>query len=211
MTVGRHRTAPSRPGTVAVVAGVLTLAAAVVGTAPWPLPAQAPDWRVADVPPSLLVLVLGTAGVCLVAAGAVARPATLPGRLVPALWWLVVLVAAFALGWNALHSAALSDLVVGAVLPELDWLFTFLPAAVVGLATRRAGVRAQLRAMLGTAVVTVPLFTLGWALLDSSPGVVGVLEALHGGTLLGALPVLLAVAGARALTAEADDGPAVPG
>jgi hypothetical protein len=196
---------------VALVAGVLTLGAAVVGTAPWPLPAQGPGWRVADVPPSLLVLVLGTAGICLAVAGVLVRPASLPGRLAPPLWWLAVLAAAFALGWNALHSAALSDLVVGAVLPVLDWLFTFLPAAVVGLATRRAGLRAQLRAMLGTAVVTVPLFTLGWALLDSSPGVVGVLEALHGGSLLGVLPVLLAVAGARAVAAEADEGPAVPG
>jgi hypothetical protein len=195
---------------VAVVAGVLTLLAAVVGTAPWPLPPAPSGWRVADVPPSLLVLVVGTAGVCLAVAGALVRPASLPGRVVPALWWLVVLAAAVALGWNALHSAALSDIVVGAVLPALDWLFTFLPAAVVGLATRRAGPRPQLRAMLGTAVVTVPLFTLGWALLDSSPGVVGVLEALHGGSLLGVLPVLLAVAVAAALAREPGDGPAVP-
>jgi hypothetical protein len=42
-------------------------------------------------------------------------------------------------------------------------------------------------------------------------GVVGVLEALHGGTLLGVLPVLLAVVGARAVAVEADEGPAVPG
>ncbi|MGY1643672.1 hypothetical protein ACI782_21405 [Geodermatophilus sp. SYSU D00703] len=212
MTAGRGSPAPRRPATVAVGAAVLTLAAAVVGTAPWPLPRQTPGWQVADVPASLLALVGGTAGVCLALAGILVRPASLPGRVVPALWWLVVLASAVALGWNALRSAALSDLVVGAVLPVLDRLLAFLPAAVVGLATRRAGTRPQLRAVLGTAVVSVPLFTLGWALLDSSPGIVGVLEApLHGGTLLGALPVLLAVAGAAALAREPDDGPALPG
>ena len=50
---------------------------------------------------------------------------------------------------------------------------------VVGLVTRAPGPRGQLRATLGTAVVTLPLFAMGWALLASAGGVAGFLGTLH--------------------------------
>ena len=98
--------------------------------------------------------------------------------------------------WTDLFLAALST-DDGPVIPVFDWLYTAVPALIVGLATRSAGGRAQLRATLGTAVVTLPLFALGWALLDSSGGVVAFLGALYSTAFLGVVPLVIAVAATR--------------
>ncbi len=174
----------------------LTCAAAVLGAlVAWPSPERTTSgWQVADVPASTAGLVLSTAGVCLALAGALVRPSSLPGRTAPVTWWCTALASAFALAWNALYSAALSAVVVGAVIPVLHWLFTFVPALVVGLGTRTTGPRAQLRATLGTAVVSLPLLALGWALLGSSGGTVAVLGALYSTGLLGVVPLAVAIA-----------------
>jgi hypothetical protein len=192
-------TAPAGPGPVAATAVALTCVAAAVGAlVAWPSPERTTSgWQVADVPPSTAGLVLGAAVLCLALAAALVRPRSLPGRLAPATWWSLALASAFALAWNAAYSAALSAAVVGAVIPVFHWLFTFVPALVAGLTTRAAGSRAQLRATLGTAVVTLPLFALGWALLASSGGLVALLGALYSTALLGVVPLVVAVAATR--------------
>ena len=149
---------------------------------------------IADVPPSTATLVVGSALVCLTVGAVQVRPGSLPGRAAPVVWWLLALASAPALVWNALYSAALSEETFGAIIPIFHWLFAFVPAFVVGLVSRSAGSPAQLRATLGTAVVTLPLFALGWALLTPSPDPVGFLGALYGTGVLGVLPLGLAVA-----------------
>lgn len=199
ITDTRTTTPAAGPVTVAAAAVVLTCAAAALGAVPgWPPPQRTTSgWQVADVPPATAALVLGAVVACLVLAGALVRPRSLPGRLAPATWWLLALASAVALTWHALYYAALSEDVVGAVIPVLDWLFTLVPALAVGWATRRAGLRTQLRATLGTAVVTLPLFALAWALLDSSGGVVAFLGALYSTAFLGVVPLVIAVAATR--------------
>ncbi|MGY1634871.1 hypothetical protein ACI784_24480 [Geodermatophilus sp. SYSU D01186] len=199
MTDASGTTAPPGPGPVGGVAAVLTVAAAVVGALPWPSPERTRSgWQVADVPPSLWGLVVGAALLCLVAAGLLVRPRSLPGRLAPVTFWLVCLASVFALGWDALYAAALSDGTSGAVIPVFHWLFTSVPAFVVGLAVRDAGPRTQLRATLGTAVVTLPLFTLGWALLAPPWASDTARDALLTTAVLGVVPLSLAVALTRA-------------
>jgi hypothetical protein len=195
----RARTASAGPAGIAVAAAVLTVAATGVGTlVEWPSPVRTTaGWQVADVPAATVGLVLCAAVLCLGVAGVLARPRSLPGRLVPVTWWLLALASAFALAWNALYSAALADQVGGAVIPVFHWLFTFVPALVVGLGTRSAGARTQLRATLGTAVVTLPLFALGWALLASPGGAVAFLGALYDTAVLGVVPLVVAVAATR--------------
>jgi hypothetical protein len=113
-----------------------------------------------------------------------------------ALGWLgIAVAAAAALVVNALVSAAESRAPVGAVIPVLHWLFTLVPALLAGAVTVRRGGAAPGVAALGTGVVTVPLFGLGWAQLVSreySP------DALTGSlwttALLGALPLAVGVA-----------------
>lgn len=199
MTTGTGTTTSGvGPTGVVTAAAVLTGVAAVVGAlVPWPSPERTGSgWQVADVPPSTAGLVLGAAVVCLALAGALARPWSLPGRAAAVTWWVLALASAAALTWNALYSAALSAVDSGAVIPVFDWLFTFVPALVVGLATRAAGRRAQLHATLGTAVVTLPLFALGWALL-SSDVLDAVLGALWTTAVLGVVPLLVAIAVSR--------------
>ncbi|WNV73571.1 hypothetical protein [Geodermatophilus sp. DSM 44513] len=203
------RTPPAATGPVgiAAVAALLTGAAATVGALGWPAPERTlSGWQVADVPPATLLVVAGTALVSLAAATVLVRPATLPAWAA-ATWWLLVLASVFALGWNAVFSAALST-DDGPVIPVFHWLFTLVPALVVGLQLRRAGARALLRGALGTAVVTLPLFALGWALLTSSGSPDGLSGALAGvpdtvrvTAVLGVVPLLLAVAATRPWTA----------
>ncbi len=182
-----------------VAAAVLTCAAAAFGAlVAWPPPERTtPVWMVADVPPSTAALVVGAALVCLATGGVLVRPGSLPGRAAPVVWWLLALASALALVWNAVYSAALSAGFFGAVIPVFHWLFTFVPALVVGLVTRSAGSPAQLRATLGTAVVTLPLFALGWALLTPSGDLLGFLGALYGTGVLGVVPLGIAVAVTR--------------
>ena len=186
------------PAAVAAVAVALTCAAAALGAVPgWPAPERVlSGWQVADVPPSTLAVVVGAAAVCLALAGALVRPgSTLPGRALPALWWGVVVAAAAAQVWTDLFFAALST-DDGPVIPVFDWLYSLVPALLIGLATRGAGARAQLRATLGTAVVTLPMHALGWGLL--SPGGVGdVLGTLRVTAVLGLVPFLLVLSTTR--------------
>ncbi|MFQ1002347.1 hypothetical protein [Modestobacter sp. SSW1-42] len=197
----RAASAPAPPvWAVALVALLLTGAAAAVGSRGWPAPERVlSGWQVADVPPSTLILVVAAALICLAAGAALARPTTLPKRAA-ATWWLLTVASALALSWNALFSAAMSadD---GPVIPVFHWLFTLVPALVVGLQLREMRARTQLRAAVGTAVITLPLFALGWALLVGGEGWSAVPGTLRVTAILGLVPLLLALAVARPWTA----------
>ncbi|WP_143018825.1 hypothetical protein [Geodermatophilus sp. DSM 45219] len=199
MTTGTPTTASAGPGPVVAASIASTCAVTVLGAlVAWPSPElTGSGWQVADVPPSTACLVAGAAVLCVVVAATLVRPGSLPGRAAAVTWWVLALASAFALTWNALYSAALSAVAFGAVIPVLHWLFTFVPALVVGLATRGAGPRAQLRATLGTAVVTLPLLALGWALLLSSDVLGAVLGTLWSTAVLGVVPLVVAVAATR--------------
>ena len=198
MTTGTPTTASAGSGPVVAAGVVLTCATTVLGAlVAWPSPARTTSvWQVADVPASTAGLVAGAAVLCLVVAAALVRPGSLPGRTAGVTWSLLALASAGALAWNALYCAALSAGAFGAVIPVFHWLFTFVPALVVGLATRAAGPRGQLRATLGTAVVTLPLFALGWALL-SPDALDAVLGTLWTTAVLGVVPLVVAVAATR--------------
>ena len=173
---------------------MLGLAAAVLGALGWPSPVRtSAGWQVAEVPTSLLVLLLGAGLVCLAVAAALSRPWRLPWPTA-VVWWLSGLVAIGAHTWNGLYSAAMADPLGGAMIPVFDGFFTFLPALVVGLAAIPAGPRAQLRAGLGTAVVGVPLLTLGWSLFHAPEGVLpAAAYSLWPGALFGVAPVVVAL------------------
>jgi hypothetical protein len=173
----------------------LSLAAAAVGALGWPSPTRtSTGWQVAEVPTSLLVLLLGAGLVCLAVAAVLSRPWQLPWPSA-VVWWLFGVVAIAAHTWNDLYYAALADPLGGAVIPVLDWLFTFVPALAVGLAAVPAGRPGQLRVGLGTAVVGVPLLTLGWSLFGAPQGFLpAALSSLWPGALLGAVPVVVALA-----------------
>ncbi len=193
------------PPLIAGMAGALTVAASVAGALGWPVPDRtASGWQVTDVAPSLLLLVVGSAVVCLVVAAVLVRPATLGSALAAGTWWAMAVAAAAALVWHGVFLAAL-DATGGPVIPVFDWLFAFVPAFVVALASRRHGRAAQLRAALGTGVVTLPLVGLGWSLTDGSTGVLtAVLGGLYGAALFGLGPLAVATV----LTLAPDDRPA---
>jgi len=175
---------------------VLTLAVSLLGVRDWAVPRRVlGGWQVADVPPSLTALVVGTAVACLVAAVVVVHHDTGLPMLSPAFlgWFAICLVAAAALVWNALVLAADAAVVVGAIIPVLHWLFTAVPAALGALVARGHGADVSLRAGLGTGVVTVPLFALGWALFNSrEPTATAVLGSLWSTLLLGVAPLVVA-------------------
>ncbi|NEK58338.1 hypothetical protein GCU56_10690 [Geodermatophilus sabuli] len=184
---------PRPPLLIAGVAGALTVAAGLAGALGWPVPDRTTSgWQVADVAPSLLLLVAGGAALCLVVAAVLVRPATLGSPLATGAWWAMAVVAAAALVWHDLFLAALND-TGGPVIPVFDWLFAFVPAFVVALAGRRHGRAVQLRAAVGTGVVTVPLVALGSALTDGSTGVLTALAGgLYGAILFGVGPLAVA-------------------
>lgn len=173
---------------------LLSVAAAVVGALGWPAPDRTSSgWQVAAVPTSLLVLLLGVGVFCLGVAAVLSRPWRLPA-LTAVVWWLLGLVAVGAHTWNSLYFAALADPLGGALIPVFDGFFTFIPALVVGLAAIPAGPSAQVRATLGTAVVGVPLLTLGWSLFHAPQGVLpAASSSLWSGVLLGAGPAAVAL------------------
>ena len=180
---------------------VLSVAAAVVGALGWPSPARTSSgWQVAEVPTSLLILLLGAGLLCLAVAAALSRPWQLPWPIT-VVWWLFGLIAIGAHTWNDLYFAAMADPLGGNMIPVFDGFFTFLPALVVGLAAIPAGPRAQLRAGLGTAVVGVPLLTLGWSLFSAPQGFwSAAVYSLWPGALFGVAPVVVAVAFCLRLT-----------
>ena len=179
---------------------MLSVAAALVGALGWTSPIRTSSgWQVAEVPASLLALVLGAGLFCLAVAAALSRPWQLPG-LTAVLWWLSGLLAVGAHTWNGLYFAALADPLGGAIIPVFDGLFTFVPALVVGLAAIPSGPRGQLRAVLGTAVVGVPLLTLGWSLYSAPEGLLpAAVFSLWPGVLFGVAPVAVALAICRRL------------
>jgi hypothetical protein len=192
------RTAP-RPLLVGVVAGGLTALAALAGALGPPAPQRTPSgWQVTDVPAGLLALIVGTALGCLVVAAVVARPWSWSAPQAAAVWWTLATLSAFAGAWNALYFAALGG-GGGAVIPVFDWLFTFAPALLAALAARRRGRTTQLRAGLSTAVVSLPMLALGWALYAASEGFArGLGGGLYSSLVFGVVPLALAlVLGAR--------------
>jgi len=165
---------------------------------PWPRPVWSPDsrWLVTDVPAPLWAFVLGTTAVCVAAAVVLTvRAAQLRMRdLMSWVWVALVLLAAAALVWNAVYAAGLSTVEFGPAIPIFHWLFTFAPAVLAGWLFARRGRAARRVAALGTGVVTVPLFALGWALLFLHPE-----------------PVLQAIAGTAQLTIILGVAPLVGG
>ena len=137
---------------------------------------------------------IGTAVVCLAVAAVLSRPASLGSPAATATWWVMAVASALALIWNDLYFAALASGKSGAVIPVFDWLFTFLPALVVGLVTSRHGRAAHLRATLGTAIVTVPLLGLGWSISGEGGTLPGALAGgLYSAAVFGVVPLLLAM------------------
>jgi hypothetical protein len=135
-------------------------------------------------------------GVCLWAAGKAVRPAgTFRSPTAAQLWWattgaaaLVSIAAALSLAADAgAHQPP------GALLAR--WLVPAVPAVVAGVLARRDGRAARIRAALGTGVVTVPLFAVGWALFASPGGVVlPTADVVSMVLLAGVTPFALAVA-----------------
>ncbi|MGY1749405.1 hypothetical protein [Modestobacter sp. SYSU DS0511] len=189
-----HRSAHPGPLPLAVAAVLLTAAVGVVGSLDWPAPERTlSGWQVTDVPASLLALVIGTALVCLAVAVALTRPWALGSTVAAATWGALAVVSAFAQGWNDLYFAALGG-GEGPVVPVFDWLFTFVPVLLVGVAARPLGRRAHLRATVGMGALTLPMLALGWALYADA----GIAEALFGSlyaaAVFGVVPLLIALA-----------------
>ncbi|WP_346620182.1 hypothetical protein [Blastococcus montanus] len=208
----RSPAAPARSWPLVLAVAGLTVAAMALGIADWPLPRLTRGGlMVDDVPAALWALVLGLTVVCLVVAAAATRRAAGPWFRGPAaVAWLTVLVlTAAVLAWNALYSAAYSTTVVDALIPVLHWLFTFVPAVLGALPFRRAGRTVRAAAALGTGVVSLPLFALGWTLLV--PGQEGwtdhLVNAAVGVALLGLIPLVLGVAIGAAIGRGAPPAP----
>jgi hypothetical protein len=187
-------------GTVGVIA-VLTLLAVVVGARPWAPPGRVSSgWQVAEVPGSLAALLAVGTVVCLVTAtGVTFRTTELRlGEPAGAAWLAIAGAAAGALVWNALVLAADADYVVGALIPVLHWAFSLLPALLAGAVTARRESAAAGAAALGTGIVTLPLFALGFALFSSRESfLVTVGSSLWITAVLGVLPLLIGTALAR--------------
>ena len=197
-TLDRPPTAWQPPALLGGVAVALTVLAALLGSLTWPVPRRVPSgWQVADVPPSLLALVGATGLGCLAVAALLVTPRSLGSRAATLTWWVLAAASVAAQVWNGLYLASLSS--TGGIIPVFLWLFTFVPALVVGLVTRRAGAAAHLRATLGIAVVTLPMLGLGWALAAQSDTVARALTgSLHTAAFFGVLPLVAAVALTRA-------------
>ena len=206
-----HPTAPSSSGPDAarprlpwptlVATAVLTVGAILAGQRDWAVPERVlRDWQVAAVPSSLTALVLGLTATCLLVGAAVTlRDAALrPRDPVFPVWLAVSLLAAAALVWNALVLAADAEFETGALIPVFHWAFTFVPALLTGFAARGLGAGRAVAAALGTGVVTLPLFGLGWSLLGSREGVwTGIGNSLWTTAILGVVPLVIAAAIAR--------------
>ena len=202
-----HAARPRLPWATVAATGVLTVGAILLGQRNWAVPERVlRDWQVAAVPSSMTALVLGVTATCLLVGAAVTlRDAALRPRDPAFLVWLLVcLIAAAALVWNALVMAADSEFETGAIIPVFHWAFTFFPALLVGFAARGLDPTRAVAAALGTGVVTLPVFGLGWSLLSSrealNPGIGGSLWIT---AVLGVAPLVIAaaIAGSSAQTA----------
>jgi hypothetical protein len=192
---------PRLPWTTMGATAVLTVVAVLLGQRDWAVPERVlRDWQVAAVPSSLTALVLGVTGICLLAGAAVTLrdAAVRPRDPVFLVWSAVSLLAAAALVWNALVLAADSRFETGAIIPVLHWAFTFVPALATGLAARNRGPHRAVAAALGTGVVTLPLFGLGWSLLSSrDPIAAGIGNSFWITAVLGVGPLAIAAAISR--------------
>ncbi|TWH72590.1 hypothetical protein JD78_01106 [Modestobacter roseus] len=187
-------TAPPSPLSLGAAAVLLTAAAGVVGSLDWPAPRRTMSgWQVADVPTSLLALVVGTALVCLTVAATLTRPWALGSTTAAATWVVLAAASTFAQGWNDVYFAALGS-GEGPVIPVFDWLFTFVPVLLVGVAARPLGRRAHLRATLGMGTLVLPLLALGWALYDDGGILETLLGSLYAAAVFGVVPLLIALA-----------------
>ncbi|WP_448612932.1 hypothetical protein [Modestobacter sp. URMC 112] len=197
-TLDRPSTAEQPPALLGGVAVALTVLAALLGSLTWPVPRRIPSgWQVADVPPSLLALVVTTGLGCLAVAALLVTPRSLGSRAATLTWWVLAAASVAAQVWNGLYLASLAS--TGGIIPVFLWLFTFVPALVVGLVTRRSGVAVHLRATLGIAVVTLPMLGLGWALAAQADTVARALTgSLYTAAFFGVLPLVAAVALTRA-------------
>ncbi|MGY1603694.1 hypothetical protein [Geodermatophilus sp. SYSU D00815] len=196
---------PAEPApATAPTAGVLriagtTVALAVVlgllGSQGWPLPGRTAD-GVTDVPRSLVHFLLVCAALCLWAAGRVTRPArTFRSPTDAHAWWAVVSAAAVGSLAAALSLASWGGFGAHPADLLVRWTVPFVPALVGGVLARGDGRAARTRAALGTGVVTLPLFALGWALLASPGGIaLPVSEVVSTTLLAGAAPFAIAVA-----------------
>ncbi|MGY1616393.1 hypothetical protein ACI797_06560 [Geodermatophilus sp. SYSU D00691] len=178
-------------GTTVALAVVLAL----LGAQDWPLPGRTAD-GVTDVPSSLVQFLVVCAGLCLWAAGRVTRPArTFRSPAAASVWWAVVAAAAFVSLTAAVSLASWGGFGAHPADLLVRWTVPFVPALLAGVLARRDGRAARLRAALGTGVVTLPLFALGWALLASPAGIpLPASEVLSTTLLAGVAPFAVAVA-----------------
>jgi hypothetical protein len=178
-------------GTTVALAVVLAL----LGSQDWPLPGRTAG-GVADVPSSLVHFLVVAAGLCLWAAGRVTRPSrTFRSPTAASVWWAVVAAAAFVSLTAALSLASWGGAGTHPADLLVRWTVPFVPALLGGMLARRDGRAARVRAALGTGVVTLPLFALGWALLGSPGGVpLPASEILSTSLLAGVAPFAIAVA-----------------
>jgi hypothetical protein len=185
----------ARPSWVVAAGAALTVLLAVLGRQPWQLPGRDAG-GVSDVPQSLVTFLLLCTVLCVWVAGRLARPAqTLRSPGAAWLWWALVtgaavvsLAAAVSLASFAGTGQRPGDLLVRGLLPVV-------PAVLAGFLAADAGRAARIRLALGTGLVTVPLGTLGWALLSSSGrSSAGLGDVLAMTGLVSGAPLALAVA-----------------
>ncbi len=189
---------PRLPWPTVAGIGILTVGTVALGQRDWALPERAAGgFEVTAVPSSLTALVLGvTAAGLLVGGWAVLRTRSVrPGDAAFLAWLVGSVLAAAALSWNAFVLAADAALEAGPVIPVFHWLFTFVPAVLVGLLARQRGAAVAWTAALATAAVTLPLFGLGWSLLASrGSALAGFGNSLWSTAALGVLPLVIALA-----------------
>ena len=192
----RSRLRPVAPFTALGV----TVLAALAGGWGWPRPDRTlTGWQVTAVPASLLVLLVGAALVCVASAVAVTPRACLGGLAARAAVWSAVVLSVAAQVWNDLYFAAMS----ADTGPIMLRLFTFVPALVATVVTRRLGRRAQFRAALGTGVATVPMVALGGALYRQTEGLLtATIGGVYTAVVFGVLPIVVAVAVLRSPDGE---------
>lgn len=182
-------------GRAVVVIAVLIAVLALLGTQPWSLPLRA-GGAVTGVPQSLVTFLLICTGGCLWAAGRVTRPAEVLGSAREVrVWWVLVVAAALVSLTAAVSLASYAG--VGDAPEDLlvRWAVPVVPALLAGVLAWPHGRATRIRAALGTGVVTLPLFALGWALTASPAGSsAGLPDALAMTFLAGVSPFALAVA-----------------
>ena len=180
-----------RVAEVVAAAALLTVGAVLLGARSWAVPTRTTSgWQVIDVPTGVLTLLIAVAVVSGAVAAVLVRPHR-SGPLVAGRWWLLMAAAGAALVWNDLYLASLRG--DGGIIPVFDWAFTFVPALLIGLLTRRSGRAAHLLATLGTGVLTLPLLGLGWALVSDVGFGQTVGNALFSAGLFGVVPLVIAV------------------